>query len=83
MHKVQERIRERLLIVEKNVVGPWLLASAFSVADIYSAMFSRWRNTIGKEWLEAGHLPWLSALSKALSERPSIAPVWTRNFGNQ
>jgi GST-like protein len=81
--KVQERIRERLLIVEKNVAGPWLLASGFSAADIYAAMFSRWRNTIGKEWLEAGHLPKLSALSKALAARPKLAPVWARHFGDQ
>ena len=78
--KVQERIRERLLIVEKHVAGPWLLSSGFSAADIYAAMFSRWRNTIGREWLEAGHIPKLQAIAKALSERPRIAPVWQRHF---
>src|SRR5438874_3062218 len=78
--KVQERIRERLLIVEKHVAGPWLLSSGFSAADIYAAMFTRWRNTIGREWLEAGHIPKLQAIAKALSERPRIAPVWQRHF---
>ena len=81
--KVQARIRERLLIVEKNVAGPWLVAGGFSAADIYAAMFSRWRNTLGKEWLEAGHLTRLGAISKALSKRPRIAPVWARHFGQQ
>ena len=78
--KVQERIRERLLIVEKHVAGPWLLSSGFSAADIYAAMFTRWRNTIGREWLEAGHIPKLQAIAKAVSERPRIAPVWQRHF---
>ncbi len=81
--KVQERIRERLLIVEKNVAGPWLLAGGFSAADIYAVMFSRWRNTIGKDWLEAGHIPKLTVIGKALAERPKIAPVWARHFGHQ
>jgi GST-like protein len=79
--RAQERIRERLLVLEKHVAGPWLLASGFSAADIYAAMFSRWRNTIGKEWLEAGHIPKLQTIAKAISERPRIAPVWERHFG--
>lgn len=80
--KAQERIRERLLILEKNIAGPWLLSSGFSAADIYAAMFSRWRNTIGKDWLEAGHIPKLLAIARAVSERPRIAPVWQRHFGS-
>jgi glutathione S-transferase len=79
--RAQERIRERLVILEKHVGGPWLLASGFSAADIYAAMFGRWRNTIGKERLEAGHIPKLLAIAKAVSERPRIAPVWQRHFG--
>ena len=79
--KVQERIRERLLILERQVAGPWLLSSGFSAADIYAAMFTRWRNTIGREWLEAGHIPKLQAIAKAVSERPRIAPVWERHVG--
>ena len=81
--KVQERIRERLLIVEKNVAGPWMLSSGFSAVDIYAVMFSRWRNTIGADWLKAGHIPKLAAIGKALSERPKIAPVWARHFAHQ
>jgi len=81
--KVQERIRERLLIVEKNVAGPWILPSGFSAVDIYAVMFSRWRNTIGADWLKAGHIPKLTVMAKALAERPRIAPVWARHFGHQ
>jgi len=80
--KAKERIRDRLLIVERQVAGPWFLPSGFSILDIYAAMFSRWRNTIGRDWLEAGHIPNLLALAKSLSQRPRIAPVWERHFTN-
>jgi glutathione S-transferase len=78
--KARERIRERLLIVERQVAGPWFLADGFSILDIYAAMFSRWRGSIGKDWLEAGHIPNLLALGRAVSERPHIAPVWEKHF---
>jgi glutathione S-transferase len=78
--KAKERIRERLLIVERQVAGPWFLPSGFSILDIYAAMFSRWRGSIGKEWLAAGHIPHLLALGHAVSERPHIAPVWEKHF---
>jgi glutathione S-transferase len=76
--KAIERVRERILIVEEVIAEPWLLPSGFSVADIYAVMFSRW--SIGKEW-RAANLPKLLALTKRLSERPKIAPVWKRHFG--
>jgi GST-like protein len=47
--KAAERVRGRLLIIEDNVAGPWLLASGFSAADNYAAMFTRWRDTIGED----------------------------------
>lgn len=78
--KAKERIRDRLLIAERQVAGPWFLSSGFSILDIYAAMFSRWRNTIGRDWLEAGHIPNLLKLADAVSERARIAPVWQRHF---
>ena len=78
--KAKERIRDRLLIVERQVAGPWFLPSGFSILDIYAAMFSRWRNTIGRDWLEAGHIPNLLALADAVADRRRIAPVWERHF---
>ncbi|MFL6690399.1 MAG: glutathione S-transferase family protein [Alphaproteobacteria bacterium] len=78
--KAKERIRDRLLIAERQVAGPWFLPSGFSILDIYAAMFSRWRNTIGRDWLEAGHIPNLLALAKSVSERARISPVWERHF---
>jgi glutathione S-transferase len=78
--KAQERIRERLLIVERFVDGPWFLPSGFSILDIYAAMFSRWKGSIGKDWLAEGHIPKLSALALAVSQRKAIAPVWKRHF---
>jgi hypothetical protein len=43
-------------------------------------MFTRWRGSIGKEWLAEHHLPKLEAISKEVSQRSTIAPVWTRHF---
>jgi len=79
--QVQARIRERLLIVERNVAGPWLLAGGFSILDIYAAMFTRWRGSVGKDWLDGDNIPRLTALARSLSLRPKIAPVWERHFG--
>jgi glutathione S-transferase len=80
--KARERIRDRLLIVERQVAGPWFLPSGFSILDIYAAMFSRWRGSIGRDWPVDHNIPNLLALAKALSERPRIAPVWQRHFTN-
>jgi GST-like protein len=79
--RARARIRERLTIVERMVDGPWFLPTGFSILDIYAAMFTRWRGSIGRDWLKEGHIPKLEALAKALSERPRIAPVWQRHFG--
>jgi GST-like protein len=79
--KARERIRERLLIVERFVAGPWFLPSGFSILDFYASMFTRWRGSIGREWLAEGHIPKLESISAGVSTRPAIAPVWARHFG--
>ena len=73
----RDRIRERLLIIERMIAGPFLLAGGFSILDIYAAMFSRWGHE--PEWRLA-NLPRLMALADAVSTRPAIAPVWKRHF---
>jgi len=80
--KARARIRERLLIVERQVAGPWFLPSGFSILDIYAVMFSRWRGSIGKEWLAEGHIPRLDALAKAVSQRAALQTIWKRHFWN-
>ena len=80
--KAHERLHERLLIVERMIAGPWLLANGFSILDIYAAMFTRWKSSLGHEWLAEGHIPKLQALARAVSERPLIAPIWKRHFGS-
>jgi GST-like protein len=80
--KARERLRERLLIVERFVAGPWFLPSGFSILDIYASMFTRWRGSIGREWLAQRHIPALDAISVAVSTRSAIAPVWARHFGS-
>ena len=76
-HTARERIRERVLIVERMLHGPFFLAHGFSLLDIYAAMFSRW--SLEAPWKQA-HLPKLMALALAVSQRPAIAPVWRRHF---
>jgi len=75
--RAREKLRERILIVERAVAGPWLLAEGFSVADIYAAMFSRW--DIGPEFRGA-NLPKLVAVAHGVAERPRIASIWQRHF---
>ncbi|HXS07435.1 MAG TPA: glutathione S-transferase family protein [Rhizomicrobium sp.] len=71
------RVRERLLLLERVMAGPFMLAHGFSLLDIYAAMFSRW--SVGAEWRKA-HLPRLNAVAVAVSQRPAIAPVWKKHF---
>jgi glutathione S-transferase len=80
-NKARERIRERLSIVERFVAGPWFLPSGFSILDIYASMFTRWRGSIGKEWLAERHIPRLEAVSSGVATRKAIEPVWARHFG--
>lgn len=78
--QARQRIRERVLIVERMIHGPFFLAHGFSLLDIYAAMFSRW--SLEAAW-KAEHLPKLMALADAVSQRPGIAPVWRRHFDKQ
>jgi GST-like protein len=77
--KARARIRERILTAQKAIAGPWFLESGFSVVDIYLSMFSRW--SVGKEWRTRNLKP-LLALSRRLSARPKIEPVWQKHFPN-
>ncbi len=76
--KARDRVRERMLLIERSIAGPFLLAGGFSICDIYAAMFSRW--SVGREWREE-NLKKVTALAAAVAERPAIAPVWARHFG--
>jgi GST-like protein len=76
--RARERIRQRLLILERGIEGdPWI-GREFSAADIYAAIVTRW--FVGAEW-RAANTPKIERLAKAVSERPKIAPVWRRHFG--
>jgi glutathione S-transferase len=75
--RAREKLRERILIIEKAVQGPWLLGEDFSVVDIYAAMFSRW--DIGSSYRHE-NLPTICAIADAVAARPKIAPIWQRHF---
>jgi glutathione S-transferase len=72
-----DRIRERILIIERMIKGPFLLAHGFSILDIYAAMFTRW--SLEPDW-KLAQIPKLMALADAVSQRRAIAPVWQRHF---
>lgn len=73
----RDRIRARILIIERMIKGPFLLGPGFSILDIYAAMFTRW--SLEPDW-KLANLPKLMALADAVSQRPAIAPVWQRHF---
>ncbi|HEY3778176.1 MAG TPA: glutathione S-transferase family protein [Rhizomicrobium sp.] len=75
--KANARIRERLLILEHEALGPWLLGEEFSAADIYAALFLSWSSARG--WRDA-HAPKLCAITRGVAERPRIAAVWPPQF---
>ena len=73
----RDRIRERILIIERMSDGPFLLPHGFSILDIYAAMFTRW--SLEPDW-KLANLPKLMALAANVARRPAIAPVWARHF---
>lgn len=77
--KAKQRIRERLQTVAKAIAGPWFLPTGFSAVDIYAVMFSRWRGSVGKEWLE-NNIPEIHTLARRVFERPKVQPVWKKHF---
>lgn len=74
-----ERIHDRLMVLERNLTGPWILPSGFSLVDIYAAMFWRWAAGPG---LDRVALPRLQAMKDALVARPKAGPVWLRHWGS-
>ena len=77
--KSQQRIQENLLVLERALIGPWFLGE-FSACDIYAAMFTRWRASIGRDWSRRKNIPKLMALAELLAARERIAPVWARHY---
>ncbi|MDE2184910.1 MAG: glutathione S-transferase family protein [Alphaproteobacteria bacterium] len=75
----RDRIRERMLVAEAAVAGPWFLAWGFSALDLYAAMFSRWRECRSDGWRDI-HLPKIGAIAAALAQRSAAGPVWNRHF---
>ncbi|MDE2109870.1 MAG: glutathione S-transferase family protein [Alphaproteobacteria bacterium] len=77
--KARDRVRERILLVERAMAEPWLLPGGFSAADIYAAMFTRWSEC--RDWRDE-NLPKIMAMTAALAQRPALAPVWARHFAS-
>ena len=74
----RDRVRERLLLIERVLAGPFLLPGGFSMLDIYAAMFSRWSVGHG---LARSRICRVSPRWRRLCRTaPTIAPVWSRHF---
>jgi GST-like protein len=80
--KAQARIQENLLVLEHAFEGPWFLGE-FSACDIYAAMFTRWRASIGCDWDREKNIPKLMAMAELLSKRERIAPVWQKHYAKK
>lgn len=79
--RVRQRIRERWQFVEQaaSAEGSFLL-SGFSAIDLAIAAISNW--AIGNEW-RARECPKLTRIAETMAQRPAIAPIWRRHFGEQ
>jgi glutathione S-transferase len=79
--RVRHRIRERWQLVEQaaSAEGSFLL-SGFSAIDLAIAVISNW--AIGVEW-RTKEAPKLTRITEMVSQRPTIAPVWQRHFGEK
>ena len=75
----RDRVRARMLLVEQAFAGPWMLASGFSLVDIYAAMFTRWAECRG--WADT-NLPKIAAMTALLAQREAADRVWQRHFGD-
>jgi len=76
----RERMRERFLILENNISGPWVLGDTFSAADFYAANLAPW--FIGDEWRRAA-CPMVEAIRSGVAARAKVAAVWQRHFGGR
>jgi len=75
----RERIRSRWAPVEHAAAGEGhMLASGFSVVDLYVATLSRW--AIGADW-RAANLLKVETIGHAVARRPRVGEVWARHFG--
>ena len=75
--KAREIWRQRWLVVEDNISGPYLLSSGFCVTDIYISVVSRWAQQ--ENW-RPDNIPGVEALTHLVAARPRCAEVWSRNF---
>jgi glutathione S-transferase len=77
--KAREIWRQRWLVVEDNISGPYLLASGFCITDIYISVVSRWAQQ--ENW-RPDNIPRVEALTQQVAARPRCAEVWSRNFSS-
>jgi GST-like protein len=71
--------RDPLRVLEAHAgLDPLHLGARFSLADLYTAVLSRWMNQ-KDGWLERD-CPRIVRLGALVRARPAVAPVWARHF---
>ena len=76
-NRAREIWRERWLVVEENITGPYLLSAGFCVTDIYISVVSRWAQ---QESWRPDNIPRVEDLTQHVAARPRCKEVWCRNF---
>jgi glutathione S-transferase len=61
------------LVEDRLMVGPWVMGDAFTVADGYLSVFSRWARQAGL--LDPARFPRLNAHLDAVQQRPAVHRV--------
>jgi len=74
--RAQAVTRERWRILETQIAGPYLLASGFSVTDLYITKLAVWQD----EAFRRAELPRVHALTEVVRARPKLAKVWARHI---
>lgn len=70
-------VKRHHAILEEAIIGPFILGSERSMADIYLWMLASWMD---QDWLTR-HCPKITALAARIAQDPLVAPIHAAHFG--
>lgn len=71
-----KRVKERLLMMENEIYGPWFLGERLSLIDLYLAVMSDWDP--GRKWFE-DNCPKMMKCVYQLESKPELKALFERN----
>ncbi len=71
-----KRVKERLLLMEHEVKGPWFLGERLSVIDLFLAVMSDWQP--GRKWFQE-NCPKMMKSVYQLEDRAELKDIFERN----